>query len=174
MLQLANSLNDLPIMSLRTGGMIAKAERLIIDPNNLKIIGWYCRDQFSKQQLILLAKDIRDIVPQGLAVDDYDVLTNAEDLVRLKDILNLDFVLLGKPVVTNNRRKVGKVTDYAADVSTFFIIKLYISQPVYRTLSGGQLSIDRSQIVEISPHQIIVRDVDEKVGSPISALLGAR
>ena len=174
MLQLANSLNDLPVMSLRTGGMVAKAERPIINPNNLKIEGWYCRDHFSKKQLILLTKDIRDIVPQGLAVDDYDVLSSPEDLIRIKEILDLDFQLITISVVTNNRRKLGKVSDFAANMSSFYIQKLYISQPVYRTLSGGQLSIDRSQIVEISPSRIIVRDVEEKVNSPVAALFGIR
>jgi len=174
MLQLANSLTDLPVMSLRTGGMVAKAERPIIDPNNLKIEGWYCRDHFSKTELILLSKDIRDIVPQGLAIDDYDVLSKQEELIRMKEILRLNFELIGKAVVTDTKRRLGKVSDYAADVSSFFITKLYISQPVYKTLSGGQLSIDRTQIVEITPSQIVVRDVDEKLRSPAAALLGIR
>ena len=174
MLQLANSLSDLPVMSLRTGGMIARAEKPIINPNNLKIDGWFCRDQFSKNQLILLNKDIRDMVPQGLAVDDYDVLSVPEDLIRMKEIINLNFQLIGISVITNNHRKLGKVSDYAANMSSFYIQKLYISQPVYRTLSGGQLNIDRTQIIEISPDQIIVRDVDEKVRSPAAALLGIR
>lgn len=160
-------------MSLRTGGAVATAERPIINPNNLKIEGWYCRDQFSKKTLILLSKDIRDIVPQGLAVDDYERLSEPEELVRLQDILNLNFDVLGKVVITDSKRRVGKVSDYAADTTSFVIQKLYISQPVYKTLSGGQISIDRSQIIEITNREITVRDVDEKVGSPATAPLSA-
>jgi sporulation protein YlmC with PRC-barrel domain len=174
MLQLANSLANIPVMSLRTGGMVATAERPLIDPNNLKIEGWYCRDHFSKNELILLTKDIRDIIPQGFAIDDYEVLSEAHELVRLKDVLELDFELIGKPVSTDRKRRLGKVSDYATDVSSFFIMKLYISQPVYKTISGGQLSIDRTQIVEISPRHIVVKDVDEKIHSPAPALIGIR
>jgi sporulation protein YlmC with PRC-barrel domain len=174
MLQLADSLNGLAVMSLRTGGMVARAERPIINPNNLKIEGWYCRDHFSKQELILLTKDLRDIVPQGLAIDDYEVLSTPEELIRLKGILALDFQLVGKPTITNNGRKLGKVSDFATDTSSFFIKKLYINQPIYRTLNGGQLSLDRTQIVEITPKQIVVRDVEEKAGSPVAAFLGVR
>lgn len=172
MLQLANALDGLAVMSLRTGGMVARAERPIINPNNLKIEGWYCRDHFSKEELILLIKDLRDIVPQGLAIDDYEVLSKPDELIRLKDILDLDFQLIGKPTMTNNGRKLGKVSDFATDMTSFFIKKLYVNQPVYRTISGGQLNIDRTQIVEITPKQIVVRDVDQKVGSPVAAFLG--
>lgn len=174
MLQLANSITNMPVMSLRTGGMIATAERPIINPNNLKIEGWYCRDQFSKQTLILLAGDIRDIVPQGLAVDDYDVLTEPEELIRLKEILEINFEVIGKPVVSDSKRRIGKVNDYALDAKSFYIQKLYVAQPVYKNFAGGQLSVDRTQIIEITPRQITVRDVEEKAGSPVAALFGVR
>jgi len=165
MLQLSKTLTNIPVMSLRTSGMVATAVEPIINPNNLKIEGWYCIDQFSKSSLILLSKDIRDIVPQGLAIDDYDRLSDPGDLIRLKEILDLKFGLIGKPVVSDTKRKVGKVNDYAVDTLTFFINKLYVSQPVYRNLSGGQLSIDRTQIIEITNRQIVVRDATEKVGA---------
>lgn len=157
-------------MSLRTSGVVAIAERPIINPNNLKIEGWYCIDQFSKNTLILLTKDIRDIVPQGLAIDDYDCLSEPEDLIRIQDIIKLNFELIGKPVITETKRKVGKVSDFAVDITSYFIQKLYVSQPVYRNLSGGQLSIGRTQIIEITNRNIVVRDVDEKVGAAAPAL----
>lgn len=170
MFQLSNSLINLPVMSLRTGGLVAMAKQIIINPNNLKIEGWHCEDQFNKQNLILLTKDVRDIVPQGLAIDDYDKLSDPNDLVRLRDILELNFNLIGNLVVTDSKRRLGKVSDYAADMDSLYIRKIYISQPVYRNFSGGQLCIDRSQIVEITPSKITVRDVDIKVGSAIPLL----
>ena len=150
------------------------AEKPIINPNNLKIEGWYCTDHFNKSTLILLTKDIRDIVPQGLAIDDYDRLSEPEDLVRLQEILKINFELIGKHTITDQKRKLGKVSDYAADTNSFTVQKLYINQPMYKNLTGGQLSIDRSQIVEITDKHIMVRDVDVKVGSPVTALLGIR
>lgn len=172
MLQLSASLVNLPVMSLRTSGMVAKAKTPITNPNNLKIEGWFCEDQFNREALVLLTKDVRDIVPQGLAIDDYERLSPPEELVRLKEIIDLQFELLGKAVITDHRRRLGKVSDYAVDTTSFLVQKLYISQPLYKTISGGQLSIDRSQIVEITNSQIVVRDVDEKVSSPAAALAG--
>lgn len=149
---------------------MATARQLIINPNNLKIEGWHCEDQFSKQTLILLTKDVRDIVPQGLAIDDYDSLSEASELIRLQEVLRINFEPLGKQVITDSKRKVGKVSDYAVDMTSFLIQKLYVNQPVYRNPTGGQLSIDRTQIVEITPSRITVRDVDVKVGAALPVM----
>src|SRR5690242_7642928 len=84
MLQLSGSLTNRPIMSLRTGGQVAEALKPIINPNNLKIEGFYCQDRFSKDQLVLLTQDIRDVVAQGLIINDHDVLSDPSELVRLQ------------------------------------------------------------------------------------------
>src|SRR5690606_28121302 len=93
MLKLSKHIHGLPVMSLRTGGRVALATRPIINPNNLQIEGWRCEDSFSKEELILLKQDVRDFVPQGIAVDDHDVLTESSELVRLQEVLELDFEL---------------------------------------------------------------------------------
>ncbi len=165
MLQLSNKLIDIPVMSLRTGGRIATASQPIINPNNLRLEGWYCVDMFSKETLVLLAQDVRDFVRQGIAVDDFEVLSQPEELIRLKEVLELEFNLIGLPAVTNHKRRLGKVGDYALETSSMLIQKLYITRPVYRSLSDGQLSIDRSQIIEITDRRVVVRDADIKVGA---------
>src|SRR5438270_795214 len=116
MLQLSGTLLNKPIFSLRTGGIIATTVSAIVNPNNLKIEGFYCQDRYEKKkQLILISQDIRDYIPSGLVVDDHEVLAEPEDLVRLHDVLELKFELLGKSVVTENKQKLGKVNDYAAE-----------------------------------------------------------
>ncbi len=173
MLKLSKHIHNLPVMSLRTGGRVATALQPIINPHNLQIEGWRCEDSFSKDELILLKQDVRDFVAKGIAVDDHDVLAEAKDLVRLQEVLELGFELMGKHVVTHRRRKLGKVTDYALDPLTMKIQKLYVSRPVYRSLTEGQLMIDRSQIVEITPSRVVVRDTDVLVEAPASQPLTA-
>jgi hypothetical protein len=130
MLQLSQAFINRPVLSLRTGSEIATAQGPIINPNNLKIEGFYCYDRFTKQILILLYQDIRDVIKQGIVVNDHDVLTPVDELIRLKDVMALQFELLGKPVLTTSKQKVGKVSDYAVEVETMYIQKLYASQPL--------------------------------------------
>jgi uncharacterized protein YrrD len=165
MILLSASLLNRPVMSLRTGGHVATIEAAIINPNNLKIEGFYCQDHFSKKTLVLLTQDIRDVLDEGFVINDHDVLAEQSDLVRLKSIIATKFELLGKTVETVAKHKVGKVSDYAADNQSFYIQKLYVGQSLLKSLSSGQLSVDRSQIVEITNKRIIIKELLDPIKS---------
>lgn len=165
MLRLSAQMKNLSVMSLRTGGKVATATMPIINPDNLKIVGWHCEDHFSKQNLILLSQDVRDFVPQGIAVNDHSDLSEPDELIRLQDVLKLEFEIIGKQVVTDQKRRVGKVSDYATDIDSLIITKLYASRPIYKSLTEGQRIIDRKQIIEITNKKVIVKDVDIKAKS---------
>jgi sporulation protein YlmC with PRC-barrel domain len=167
MLQLSNTFANKNVMSLRTGTAVARITRPIFNPNNLKIEGFICQDSFSKHELVLLYQDIREILPQGFVVDDHDVLADPDELVRLRDLIELDFQLIGIRVVTNSQERIGKVADFATEVETLFIQKLYVSQSMFKTFTGGQLSVDRSQIIEITNTKIVIQDPLR--GTPASA-----
>lgn len=166
MLQLSATIINRPVMSLRTGSPVATAVAPIINPDNLKIEGFYCNDRFENKELILLYQDIRDILPQGFVIDDHGVLVEASELVRLKKVLDLEFELIGKPVQTVTKDKVGKVSDFAVETTTMTIQKLYASQSILKSFTGGSLSIDRTQIVEITPKRIIINELLKPAPAP--------
>lgn len=171
MLQLSGPLVNKSVLSLQTGAPIATIIRPIFNPNNLKIEGFYCQDRFNKKELVLLYQDIRDIMPNGYVVNDYDVLVEAGELIRLKSVLELNYELVGKQVVTVSKQKVGKVSDYATEVETMFVQKIYVSQSILKSFTGGSLSIDRNQVIEITPRRIIINDLLKN--SPATATAAA-
>lgn len=170
-MQLSGSLLSKQVMSLRTGTPIATVTSAIFNPNSLKVEGFYVEDKFDRSQLILLYQDIREIIPQGFVVNDHDVLAEAEELVRLKDVLELNFELIGKQVETIAKEKVGKVTDYAVETETMYVQKIYVAQSILKSFTGGSLSIDRTQINEITPRRIIINDLIDKAAVPAPAAL---
>jgi sporulation protein YlmC with PRC-barrel domain len=167
MLQLSESLLNKAVLSLRTGTVIAQITGPIINPDNLKIEGFYVEDRFDKKQLVLLYQDIRDTLPTGYVVNDHEVLVEADELVRLKKVLDLNFELIGKQVVTTEKHKVGKVSDYAAETETMFIQKIYVAQSIIKSFTGGSLSIDRNQVSEITPRRVIINELTKT--SPATA-----
>lgn len=159
-------------MSLRTGGQVGTSEKAIIDPNNLKIEGFYCRDSVDKKKtLVLVYRDIRDVLPAGLVVDDHGVLAEPSELIRLKKTMELDFELIGKSVITTNKKRIGRVNDYAVEPKSMLIKKLYVGQSLLKNFTGGSLSVDRNQIVEINNRSIIIKEplqpLQSKGASPV-------
>jgi sporulation protein YlmC with PRC-barrel domain len=169
MLILSSSLLNKTVLSLRTGAPIANISAPIINPDNLKVEGFYCTDRFDKKQLVLLYQDIRDILPNGYVVNDHEVLSEPEELVRLQKVIEINFELLGKEVVTVGKQKVGKVGDYATETETMFVQKIYVAQSVLKSLTGGSLSIDRTQINEITSRRIIINELMKNAPSPAAA-----
>ncbi|MBA3758085.1 hypothetical protein H0X10_00410 [Candidatus Saccharibacteria bacterium] len=171
MLQLSEALLGKDVLSLQTGAPVGTTLGVIINPNNLKIEGFYCQDRFEKKQMILLSQEIRDVLPQGLVVNDHHALTDPDELVRLKDILELKFELIGKPVHTVSKERIGKVSDFAADGTTLYIQKLYVSRSILKSLNNGQLSVDRTNIVEITSKKIVINEIlkPTRAGSAVTA-----
>lgn len=158
-----------PVMSLRTGTQVATTVDAVINPTNLKVEGFYCQPTDNKKRLVLLYQDIRDIIPQGVVVNDLEVLSEPDELVRLKEVMSLHFELVGKQVVTVNKEKVGKVSDYATETTTMFVQKLYVAQSLLKSFTGGNLGIDRTQIVEITDKKVVIQELAQKVPAGATA-----
>lgn len=173
MMMLSKSLLNRPVMSLRSGEQIAVAEEPVINPHNLKILGWWCQTT-GGQNMVLLAEDVRELMTNGLAVNDEEDLSSPEDLVRHKEILDIRFQLMDKPVRTK-RHKIGKVSDYSYN-DGMFVQKLYVVKPLRKVFTTEDtLIIDRTQILEVTDHYILVRDTeirataDELAGGAVPA-----
>jgi uncharacterized protein YrrD len=158
MLRFSDIYHNRDVLSLRVGAVIGHVYAPILNPNNLKIEGWYATENGSRDERILPVAEIRDVIKTGLVVNDHDALTLVDDLVRLKEIIALRFELIGKAVKTDQKRKLGKISDYAVDDQSLVVQKLYVSPGAMRGLTKQDLIIDRSQIVEINNKHVIVQD----------------
>ena len=166
MLKLSKTLINYPIMSLRAGGQIATTIGPVINPDNLKIVAWAVQDRFSKEVLYLMTQDIRETLPLGFAINYLDSLSPAGDLIRLKDLIELNYSLIGKYVTTENNKNLGKVSDYAVEVESMLIQKIYFTKGLIKGFTSGESSIDRSQVIETTKTRIIIEDATVKAHEP--------
>ena len=172
MLLMSSSLKNRPIMSLRSGNQIGLAIEPIINPHNLKILGWWSNLANNKALQVLLTEDIREVMPQGLAINDEGDLSTPEDLVRHKDILEAKFQLIDKAVKTK-RQKLGKVSDFSYN-DGMFVQKLYVSKPITKVFSSEDTHvIDRSQIIEVTDTYILVEDTEVRATDEEAVPAGA-
>lgn len=157
---LSSTLRNRPVMSLRTGTQVAVAVEPVINPHNLKILGWWCAAP-GGQRWVLLSDDVRESMPNGLAINNEDALSDPADLVRHKEILEIRFELMDK-LVRTKRQKLGRVSDFSYN-DGMFVQKLYVARPLRKVFtSDDTLIIDREQILEVTDKYILVRDTEIK------------
>ena len=163
---LSRQLNGLPILSLQSGQPLAAIESLVIDPTQLEIVAMRCHHVGGMEQPVVTPLDIRQVSVDGIIVDSEDALTDAVDIIRLAPLLNLGNFPLHVPVVSDMGRKLGKIEEFTINLETFRVQKLHIRPGALQSLMHGSLIIDRSQIIDIKPELIVVRDVAVKVAVP--------
>jgi uncharacterized protein YrrD len=164
---LSKSLIELPILSLQTGQPIAHTNSSIIDPSVLCLMALGCEKVEGIARPIILIRDIREFAVDCILVNSEAAMSEAEDIVRLKALLDEPFILINIRVVTEGGRSLGRVEDYTVNTETFQIQKLYIHPTLLKSIFGSSLIIDRSQIIDITPHLITVKETTTAI--PVSS-----
>lgn len=158
MLTLHSQLQRTPIMSLQSGDTLGVASEEIIDPRKLQILAYYVTGPRIHETSILHTSDIREVGPLGFIVDGADeIMTLDSSLVRLNEVIDFQFQLLGKEVIDDTKKKLGRVTEYVLETESFLIQKLHVSQNILKNFKNSNLLIHRSQIIEITDKAIIVQ-----------------
>ena len=105
-----------------------------------------------------------------MVVNDVDDLSDPADLARHKEVLEINFELIGKTVKTR-RHRLGKISDYNYN-DGFFVQQLYVARSLLKVFSKEDtLIIDRTQVLEVTDKHILVRDTEVKAGQEETAAI---
>ena len=153
-----------PILSVQAGGLIGHIKEAIVDPNDLKIIAFKLSGPlFHKTNTnILTVTSIREYSNYGIVIDSAEELVSPEDVVKIKNILDLNFSLIGLKAETKKKSKLGKVIDFTASSNDFSIQQIVVKRPLAKSFLDPELIISRKEIVEITDYKVIIKD-EEKV-----------
>lgn len=158
---------NIPVMSLQTGGRLARAKKALIDPRNLSIIAYELDgSSLSEHPSFLRIADVRELSNLGLIVDSSDEFVGLDDVIKVKEVYDLHFELIGKLVRDEKKHRLGKVISYAVEPGSFLIKQIAVKRPILKSFNDTELLIDRTQIVEVSDEAIIVKH-DEREPAPV-------
>jgi len=166
MILLGSTLINAPVMSLQTGGELARTKTAIIDPANLAIIAYELNgSRLTMHPTLLRIVDVRELSDLGLIVDSEDEFVTEHDVIKLDEIYLIHFELINMLVIDEKHRKLGHIIDYTLDTSGFYIQQITVRRPFLRSLNDTELLIHRSQIIEINDKSIVVHS-EAKIPEP--------
>ncbi len=162
MLISAQQLLGTPVMSLQTGGQLARVASLVIDPRNLTIVAFELEGpSLDTKPSFLCLPDVRELSNMGLIVDSSDEFVGVDDVIKIKEVYEFHFVLNDKLVVDEKNHRLGKVNAYSVEPGSFLIKQLNVKRPLLKSLTDTELLIDRTQIIEVSDDKITIKN-DER------------
>lgn len=159
MLVYEHNLLGIFVLSVQSAASIGYVSVPIVDPNNLQIVALRVAGRLVDRNAdILDTKSIREYSQLGVVIDSIDELVGKDDIVRLGQIIDLRFQLIGIKVITKQGTKLGRVTDYVFSSQDFLILQLIVKRPLVKSFLNPELIITRDDIVEITDFEIIVKD----------------
>lgn len=150
------------ILSLHMTSRIGTVRDLIINPNNLEVIALVVDRLRRSDEIVLPVASVREFSKMGLIIDSEDEFVGAGDVVKIAEIIKLDFQLKNLNVRTNSGKKLGYVKDFLLSTNDFAIERLIVHRPVLFSLSDAEFYIARSQIIKVTNRNLIVEDLAEK------------
>lgn len=155
-------------MSLQTGTRLGTIDEAIIDPRRLRVLAYYVDGpMLDEHPSIIRIEDIREIGEVGFIIDSSDDITAPADIIRLQEIIELKFSVVGLKVIDEHKHNLGRVLDYNMDATTFDIGQLRVKPPFIKMFDVSELLIHRDQIVKVTRDRIIVQSTAKKVKAPV-------
>ena len=162
----SKQLIGLTVASVQSGLPCGKIESLIVSPEKLTVELLCILDQGGIAYL--LPSDIRFIADDRVIIDAEHKLSEADDLLRHQEAIKNAFSPIGCSVVTESRKKLGKVSEYSLDNQSWAAVKLYVSPGLFGNPLQEELMVDRHDVVDVMSNKIVIRDLHGKAGSRLT------
>lgn len=161
-------LNHTAIMGLQTGTELARTTRPIIDPRTLAIVAYEVDGPLlDVRPSLLRIAEVRELSDIGMIIDSSDEFIATDDVIKIKQVMDLNFSLVGLAVVDDKKQKLGKVDGYTVEMGSFVIQQINVRRPIFKSLNDPELLIHRSQIIEINDTTITVKSTTKEAYDPI-------
>ncbi len=166
MLILSEAIYDKKVMSIHAGGAIASLQDPVIDPKDLKIIGFSVAARGLKYYSVLHSNDIREWGKLGVIVNSEDAIMEVDDnMPKLKQLAEAGFSLQGIGVRTESGKRLGEVRSFVFESEGYFVVKLNVEKKGILSLMNNTRTIERDSIVNVTKKFLIVSDDVLKVKS---------
>ncbi len=152
-----------PVMSLQTGGELAHTSKVVIDPRDLTVVAYQLEGQtLNEHPSFLRPTDVRELSTLGFIVDSSDEFVGLDDVIKIKQVYDFKFELIGIDVIDEKDKKLGKVASFTVDAGSFSVQQLVVKRPLLKSFNETELLIHRSQVVKVHNSFVQVKSLSAK------------
>jgi len=156
--------------------LIGHIQEIVINPEDGRLAGLIIKEGFGKGKLKAVAeKDMLGLNEKFVLISSYSALGDLDEIVRIKNILDLGIKIKNCKVQTISGIVLGKTVDYSVDFKLGKLSRLYVNPKNWRKITKQHI-IDSKCIIRIEKDKIIVDDtcLKEKKGSGLRAATVAK
>lgn len=173
MLKMFSEIIGTNIYLFQEHALAGQVNEILVSPQDGSILGLFLFDPVVKRERIIPTSEIISFSAKGILVKGYDSLTDVEDLIKVKEVLDQKNKIIKSPVYTKSGKRVGKVSEATINIKNFSLDRLYVT-PVFRIkYLAKDLIIPSSKIEAILPKKIIIADgfIKNKAAKPLLATI---
>jgi uncharacterized protein YrrD len=122
----ASKLIKLPVAAEDALSKVGQISQIMVDPENGRFLGFLVSTGFLKDKLALGVNDISYWDPAGIITEHETNLVKPSEIVRINNLLEREFDLMGLPAKTETGKQLGDVNDFLLDTETQVVIKYYL------------------------------------------------
>lgn len=161
-----SKLINLPIASLSERKKIGEIQDLIIDKQNLLVVGFLVRISnsiFAKSKVILEA-DILDIDQNGMTTKSEECLIESKENIKIQKILKAKDKLINLTAFTKNNQKIGKINNFSIENNSMQVVKFFVKN------WENERIFDHTNVFKITKNAIYFNDNEEKITSKLNIM----
>jgi uncharacterized protein YrrD len=146
------------VLSIHEGKFIEDVDDVVYDPqaNEIKALivdkgGW-----FSDTKIVLF-DDVKKIGKDAVIVEDEDVMKKVSEVGEQIEQMTQNGILSHAPIVTEEGKKLGTISDLFFDDTTGKVTELEVSQG-FKDFQSGKIRVKVSDVISVGRDATIVRN----------------
>jgi len=146
------------VLEFDSGDLLATISGIIVDPDTGMVDAfWVKPTTLSVRSAILRASDIVEL-KKNFYIKSDKVLAQAEDVIRISEILEDGRTFLGNVVQNEAGHSYGTCVNLAFDTQTFALKQIYSRRSILGVITLDERIFSYSNIIRVLPEMILVDD----------------
>lgn len=133
-------------------GRVTRITDVLLNPKDGRVVAF-----FTGKMKVISPMDII-FFGKAITIGHYEDIIDAEDLLKIKEIISNDIRLLKSKVETKKGYYLGKLYDYYIDTSAYALTKIIVYKSFFGILKSADRLIPARDIVEIKKDLVIVQN----------------